>query len=166
VFNSWSGIGFGSFSGTSNPTTVTMNGPITQTAAFAQPLIQLLLDQSGPSLDQLAALDSILFLRDPFPVVNSADVLNLGVDRNTRVIVFVTNLQLAQGETSSAVVVNLVDSNNQSYDVAAEDVRFLSSIGFTQVIFRLPNSLSVGTCTIKVKAHSQVSNGGTIRIRT
>jgi hypothetical protein len=166
VFSGWSGSGSGSFSGTSNPTTITMNGPITQAAAFAQPLMQLLLDQSGPALDQLAALDSILFLRDPFPVVNSSDALNLGVDRNTRVIIFVTNLQLAQGETSSAVVVSLVDSNNQSYDVAAEDVRFLSSIGFTQVIFRLPNSLSVGTCTIKVKAHSQVSNGGAISIRT
>ncbi|MDX6500062.1 MAG: hypothetical protein QOG23_3322 [Blastocatellia bacterium] len=166
VFNSWSGTGAGSFNGTGNPTTITMNGPVTQAAAFAQPLIQLLLDQSGPSLDQLAALDSILFVRDPFPVVNSADVLNLGVDRNTRVIVFVTNLQLAQSETSSSVVVNLVDSNNQSYDVAAEDVRFLSNSGFTQVIFRLPNSLAVGTCTIKVRAHSQVSNVGTIRIRT
>ncbi len=127
--------------------------------------IQLMLDQSGPALDQVAALDSLLFLRDPFPVVNSADVLNLGVDRNTRVIIFVTNLQLAQGETSSAVIVNLVDNNNQNFDVAAEDVRFLSSIGFTQVIFRLPNSLGVGTCTIRVKAHSQTSNRGSIRIR-
>jgi hypothetical protein len=98
VFSSWSGTGAGSFSGTSNPTTITVNGPVTQAAAFAQPLIQLLLDQSGPALDQVAALDSLLFLRDPFPVVNSADVLNLGVDRNTRVVVFVTNLQLAQGE--------------------------------------------------------------------
>jgi len=124
-----------------------------------------MLDQSGPALDQVAALDSLLFLRDPFPVVNSADVLNLGVDRNTRVIIFVTNLQLAQGETSSAVIVNLVDNNNQNFDVAAEDVRFLSSIGFTQVIFRLPNSLGVGTCTIRVKAHSQTSNRGSIRIR-
>lgn len=131
-----------------------------------QPAIQLLLDQSGPALDQVAALDSVLFLRDPFSVLNSANVLNPGADRNTRVIIFLTNLQLAQDETSSAVIVNLVDSNNQNYDVAAEDVRFLTSIGVTQVTFRLPNALAVGTCTIKVKAHSQVSNAGTVRIRT
>jgi hypothetical protein len=97
--------------------------------------------------------------------VNGADLLNLGSDRNTRVIVFVTNLQLAQGETSSSIVVNLIDSNNQSYDVPAEDVRLVPNFDFTQVIFRLPDNLSAGTCTIKIKAHGQVSNTGTIRIR-
>lgn len=130
----------------------------------AQPL-QLLLEESGPASTQAAALDSVLFVRDPFQVVNGADLLNLGVDRNTRVIVFVTNLQLAQGETSSSVVVNLIDSNNQSYDVAAEDVRLVPNFDFTQVIFRLPNNLPAGTCTIVIKAPGQVSNAGTIRIR-
>ena len=71
-----------------------------------------------------------------------------------------------QGETSSSIVVNLIDSNNQSYDVAAEDVRPVPNFNFTQVIFRLPDNLSVGPCTIKLKAHGQVSNSGTIRIRT
>jgi hypothetical protein len=33
-FNSWSGVGSGSFSGTSNPASVTMNGPITEAANF------------------------------------------------------------------------------------------------------------------------------------
>jgi hypothetical protein len=112
----------------------------------------------------LAALDAILFLRDPFQVVNGADWLNLGVVRNTRVIVFVMNLQLAQGETSSSVVVNLIDSNNQSYDVAAEDVRLVPNFDFTQVTFSLPDNLSTGKCTIQIKAHGQISNLGTIRI--
>jgi hypothetical protein len=75
------------------------------------------------------------------------------------------NLQLAQGETSSSVVVNLTDSNNQSYDVAAEDVRPVPNVNFTQVIFRLPDSLPSGTCIVTVKARGQVSNAGTIRIR-
>jgi subtilisin family serine protease len=127
--------------------------------------IQLILDQSGPDVSQAAALDSLLFLRDPFQVVNSADVLNPGVDLNARLIIFVTSLQLAQGEPSSSVVVNLTDSNNQSYDVAAEDVRPVPNFGFTQVIFRLPDNLPGGTCIIKVKAHAQVSNVGAIRIR-
>jgi hypothetical protein len=126
---------------------------------------QLILETSGPVLDEAAALDSLLFLRDPFPVVNSADYLNLGVDRNTRVIVFVMNLQLAQGETSSSVVVHLIDSNSQGYDLAAEDVRLVPNFDSTQVIFRLPNNLPAGTCTVIIKAHGQVSNAGTIRIR-
>ncbi len=74
-----------------------------------------------------------------------------------------TNLQLAQGES---VVVNLVDSQNQSYDITAEDVRPVPNFNFTQVIFRLPDTLAAGACTITVKAHSQVSNSGTMRIRT
>jgi hypothetical protein len=127
--------------------------------------LQLLLDESGPALDEAAALDSVLFTRDPFPIVNRANLLNLGPDPNTRVIIFVTNLQLAQGEASSSVVVNLIDSNNQTYDLAAEDVRAVPNFHFTQVIFRLPNNLAMGTCAIKVRAHGQTSNVGTIRIR-
>lgn len=128
--------------------------------------IQLMLDQSGPASDQASALDSVLFLRDPFPVLNSANLLNRGVDRNTRIIVFVTNLQLAQGESSSSIIVNLISSNNQTYDVPAEDVRTVPNSQFTQVIFRLPDNLSAGTCKIEVKAHGQVSNVVTIRIRS
>lgn len=130
------------------------------------PLIQLILDLSGPDPEQAAALDSELFLRDPFRVVNEANQLNQGLDRNTRVIIFATNLQLSQGEPPSAVVVNLIDINNQSYDIPAEDVRLAPNFAFAQVIFRLPDNLGVGTCTVKIKAHGQVSNAGTIRIRS
>lgn len=79
-------------------------------------------------------------------------------------IVFVMNPQLGPGETSSSVVLVLVDSNNQSYDVA-EDVRSAPNFEFAQVIFWLLNSLTAGTCTIRIRAHGQVSNVGTIRIR-
>jgi outer membrane protein assembly factor BamB len=126
----------------------------------------LLLDESGPSIGQAAALDSVLFTRDPFPVVNGADLLNLGVDRNTRVMLFVSNLQLAHGETASAVTVNLTDSSNQVYELLAEDVRQVSNVDFVQVTFRLPDSLAVGTCTVRIKAHALVSNAGTFRIRS
>ncbi|MCU1268369.1 MAG: hypothetical protein JWM21_4687 [Acidobacteria bacterium] len=124
----------------------------------------LLRDMSGPDTDQIAALDSLLFLRDPFPVVNIADLLNPASDRHTRVIIFVAYLVPIPGEPSSAVIVNLVDSNNQSYDVPAEDVRQTANV--VQVTFRLPDGLAVGACTVKLKAHGQVSNAGTIRIRT
>ena len=127
--------------------------------------MQLLLDSAGPAVDQVASLNSILFLRDPFPVVNGADLLNLGSDRNTRVIVFVRNLQLGQGETASSVVVNLVDANNQNHDVTAESVRPVSNADFVQVIFRLPDNLAAGTCTVRIKAHGLMSSTGSMRIR-
>jgi hypothetical protein len=126
---------------------------------------QLLLDQSGPALDQLAAFDVLTFLRDPFPIVNVNQLLNPPVDKNTRVAVFVMNLQLAQGEPASAVVVNVVGSNSVSYDLPAEVVQPVPNSDFVQVSFRLPDTLASGTCTIRIKFHSQTSNAGTIRIK-
>jgi hypothetical protein len=133
-------------------------------APIASP-IELILDESGPGPNQAAAVDSLLFLRDPFPIVNITNSINQGTDKNTRVMIFVTNLQLSQGETSSSVVVNLIDSNNKSEDVAAEDVRPVPNLAFAQVIFRLPDTLAAGTCTVRVRAHGQVSNSRTVRIR-
>lgn len=129
------------------------------------PPIQLLLDETGPALDQVAGLDSLLFSRDPFPVVNLGDLLNQGNDRNTRVIVFTKDLLLAQGAPASSVLVNLVDSNNQAFDVAAEEVRAVSGSEFIQVTFRLPDSLASGTCTIRVKLLDRTSNAGSLRIK-
>jgi len=124
----------------------------------------LLFELSGPTTTQAAALDAMLFTRDPFPIVNLNNFL-IRSDHNTRVILFVTNLQLAAGEVSSAVVVELLDSSNVSFHVPAEDVRAVPAFDFTQVVFRLPDNLASGQCVVKVIAHGQVTNTGTIRIQ-
>lgn len=124
--------------------------------------LQLIFEESGT---QAAALDTQLFLSDPFPVVNPQNLLNHAFDPNTRVTIFVTNLVLTQGETASSVIVNIIDANNQSFDIVAEDVRNVPNQSFAQVIFRLPSNVSAGTCSLTVKAHGQVSNSATIRIR-
>jgi hypothetical protein len=119
---------------------------------------QLRLEQNGPSANQAAALDALLLLRDPFQVHSPAQWWNLGSDQNTRVMVFAANLP------AGSVVVDLVDANSQPFDVAAEDVRAVANSDFSQIIFRLPDSLAAGTCTVTVKVGSLVSNAGTIRI--
>jgi alpha-tubulin suppressor-like RCC1 family protein len=134
------------------------------TVLASEPL-QLLLDESGPALDQIAALDALSFLRDPFPVINLADLMNQGSDHNTRVTVFARNFQLSQGETAAAVTVNLVDSNNQSFDVFADDVHSLPNTDLVQLTFRLPTNLASGTCTVRLKHQLRTSNAGTIRIK-
>ncbi len=133
-----------------------------------KPVLHLIREESALNPTQVAAVDALWFLRDPFPVIStvSLELLDPGLDRNTRVIVFVTNLQLAQDKDASSIVVNLVDSNGQSYDVAAEDVRVISGFNFTQVKFRLPDNLPPGVCNIKIRAHNQETNSGTIRIRS
>jgi Bacterial Ig-like domain (group 3)/Calx-beta domain len=124
--------------------------------------LQLLLDESGPDANQAAALDSLLFLRDPFPVRSIAEWLDLGSDRNTRVLVFVRNLQPSQGQPTAVI---LIDSSSKSYEVIVEDVRPLPNSDISQVRFRLPESLSAGPCMLSVnKANGQISNSGVISI--
>lgn len=126
--------------------------------------IQLVLDESGPVATQAAAIDSLLFLRDPFPVISEASWWNQGADRNTRVLLFVNNLQM-DFIAPSSVVLNLTDGSSQIYNVAAADIKVVPGFSFAQVTFRLPDTLAPGTCTIKVKMLSRESNSGTIRIR-
>ena len=126
--------------------------------------LRLLLDQSGPSPTQATAFDSLMFVRDPFKVLSPFEWWNPGADRNTRVIVFATNLTLNPGETAADVVVTLVDSSSQTHNIAAEDVRAMPDSDFTQVRFRLPNGLPAGNCAVEIKAHGQTSNTGSFRV--
>jgi Calx-beta domain-containing protein len=124
----------------------------------------LMLEESGPAPQQAAAFESLLFTRDPFPVKSIANWFSLPPGQNTLVLIFAQNLRLNQGETASDVLVNLVDGNNQIFDVPAADVRAVSNADLTQVLFRLPDTLAAGTCKVTIKAHGQTSNMGTIRI--
>lgn len=124
--------------------------------------LQLLLDTSGPDASQLAALDSLLLIRDPFRVQNTATWLTS--DPNTRVMLFALNLQLNSGESPSVVKVTLLDGNGQPHEVPADDVRAIPNTSFTQVTFRLPDALAQGTCLVSIKVHERISDTGTFRI--
>ena len=126
--------------------------------------LHLILDESGPAADQTTALESILMLRDPFRLQSIADWPSMGADRRTRVVIFASSLEIFQGQPPSIVVLTLVDSNNQTFEVSAEDVRVVPNFPFTQVVFPLPATLSPGVCKVTIKAHGQISNTGTIRI--
>lgn len=126
-------------------------------------LIQLLLDPTPSSNNRVIALDSVLFIRDPLPIVNPANLLN-GPDRNTRVLIFVKNLRLEPGELPSAVVVSMFDPlTNQTHNIPAENVWGVN-VDFSQVTFRLPDDISPGLINMTVKFHGQVSNVGRIRL--
>ncbi len=124
----------------------------------------LVLEESGPAPQQAAAIESLLFTRDPFHVKAIAGWFDFPAGRDTLVMILAQNLRLNQGETSANVIVNLVDANNQNFDVPAADVRAVANVDFTQVLFRLPDTLAAGTCKVTIKAHGQTSNMGTIRI--
>ena len=125
----------------------------------------LALEESGPVAGEAAAVDSLFLTRDPFTVKNFASSFFLPPGQNTIVMIFAQNLRLNPGETAADVVANLVDGNNQSFDVPATDVRILPpNTDLAQVLFRLPDALATGTCKVTIKAHGQTSNMGTIRI--
>lgn len=140
---------------------ITLNWSVSNCSA---PQLSLLLAESGPLPDLVAAIDAVLFVTDPFPIINSGNLISPASDRNTRVMVFVRGLSLSPGQPASAVVVNLVDSNSQPRNLAAEDVRLVPNFDFTQVTFRLPNDLAAGTYKMTIVFGSQSSNTGSIRI--
>lgn len=125
--------------------------------------LELILEELPPEPIQAAALDSVLLLRDPFPVINGANLLNPGPDRNTRVMVFVRNLP--PGVVPASVTINLVDAANHSYNLVAEDVRSVAGCDCVQVIFRLPDDLTIGKSFVRIVTPTSSSNSGTIRIR-
>jgi hypothetical protein len=122
-------------------------------------VLELLHEDSGPFVDQAAALDALTHVRDPFRM-SIPDWFANAPDRNTRVVLFVRNLQLNQGETMSAVGVNVLGRDI----IPAEDVRAVPNTDLTQVVFRLPNNLPQGFYTVSILAHGRTSNSGTIRI--
>ena len=128
-------------------------------------VMELVLEDSGPLATQAAAIDALRFVRDPFPVVSVPEAFAAaGFDRNTRVMLFVRNLELNPGENSSAVVVRLIASNNQVFEMFSEDFRPVPDTDLMQVMFRVPNNLPAGQCNVIVRSHGRFSNVGTIRI--
>jgi large repetitive protein len=151
----------------SNPTGgATLGTPASATLTITSPQLFLALEETALDPNQVAAFDAMLMLRDPFPVVNPLNLLfGQGTDRNTRVVVFVTNLQLAPNDVASIVRVGLTASDGQVYDLGAEDVRMTPVSNLSQVTFRLPDNLASGVCATKIKARNQESNQGNIRIQ-
>lgn len=150
---------------------VQLSNPVNVELSFSQgsglisndDLLGLILEDNGPGVSQAMALESLLLTRDPFKVLRIPHLIDVP-DNNTRVLLFATGLQLDPSETASAVTVRFIGSNNQIFDVLAEDVRAVPGTDFTQVVVKLPETLPAGTCTLTVRAHGRVSNLGTIRI--
>jgi glucose/arabinose dehydrogenase len=90
-----------------------------------------------------AALDSVTLVRDPFPLTN---INNFSLDQRTRIMLFVTGIELLPTEGLSAVQVQLEDSTHRVYPLVVEDIRKLPAFADTaptlsQLVVRLPDSI-------------------------
>jgi len=123
-------------------------------------------EDASPLSNHAAALDALLFVRDPFRKVTVPELFAApGFDRNARVMLFVRNLELNPGENPNlAVIVRMIDMNNQVFEVFAEDFRAVQNTDLMQVVFRLPNSIATGNCNLIIRAHGRFSNVATIQI--
>jgi hypothetical protein len=144
----------------SNPNNVVLFNDRATGTILDDDVLELLLEDSGPDVNQAAALEAISHVRDPFRG-SLPDWFANGSDRNTRVVLFARNLQLNPGETPSEIAVIVLGRDI----VPAEDVRAVPGTDLTQVVFRLPNNLPAGFYIVEILAHRRISNSGTIRIQ-
>jgi outer membrane protein assembly factor BamB len=107
-----------------------------------------------------AALDSVTFLRGPFRLSN-AD--NLSADHHTRIMLFTSNLGLAQSDLSdpTALVVEASGVNLPVENVGTVSIPGLSS---SYIIVRLPDNVPTGNSDLKIKLHGITSNTATLTI--
>ena len=130
----------------------------------AFPPMELLLEEPGSQPGFVAALDSVLRTRDPFPVINT-NTLYRGSDLHTRVQLIVSYLPLSPGGSVSAVTAEATDSANNIYPLTVEDVRKVPNTTLYQVTARLSQDLPNGIVSVRVRSHGQVTNSGALMIQ-
>ena len=111
--------------------------PFTSTITILDDDRPVLLTEENTS--RAIALESVWLLRDPFSLENS---LNMSGDQHTRIMLFATGVELASNESASAVTVQLEDNQNHVYPLTTEDVRKVPGFDFSQIVVRLPDSIT------------------------
>ena len=138
-------------SATSNEATLTVTAPA-----------PLLMSEEGS--DIVAALDSAIFLRDPFPVIN---LFNFSSDQRTRIMLFGTNLDLLPSETITAITARAEDAQMNVFPLAVEFVGKPAGMEpLSEVIVKLPDSLPTNQSVfVSVTLRGQSSNKVRVRIK-
>lgn len=127
-----------------------------------------ILDDDKPMLileentSRAVALDSSLFLRDPFPLGN---IHNFSSDQRTRIMLFVTGIELNSGEGLSSILVQLEDTQNHIFPLVVEDIRKVPNFNFSQIVVKLPDSIDTeGDHRISLSFRGTTGNKPLIRV--
>jgi hypothetical protein len=110
------------------------------------------------------ALDSVTFVRDPFPITT---FFNFSSDHRTRLMLFATGLELMPGENISVVTAQAEDSAHTIYPLIVEYVGKVPDFDWlTHVIVRLPDGLAgPGDVLVSVSLRGAASNKVIVGIR-
>ena len=124
---------------------------------FVEPM---LISEAGS--DSAIALDSVTFIRDPFPLT---DLFNFSADKRTRLMLFGMNMQLMAGENSSAVTARAEDASLNVYPLTVEFVGQVPGFDWlTQINVRLPDNTPTGQ-TLFVSATLRGKTTNKVRVR-
>ena len=131
---------------------------------FSAPQIPAPVIATELNSDIAIALESPTALRDPFALTSP---VKFGTDQQTRLSLFVTNLDLLPGETSLAVTARFQDANLNVFPLAVEFVGPVPGVaGLSQVIVRLPpNTPANQSIFVSVSLHGLTSNLARVRIQ-
>jgi uncharacterized protein (TIGR03437 family) len=115
----------------------------------------LLLTEDGSQ--QALSLESVFFVRDPYPVDS---IFNLSADDRTRIILFATGLKLAPGENATAITARAQDPNVGIHPMLVEFVGPVPSFPWlTQVVVKLPEGLAdKPSALVSITVHGVESN--------
>jgi len=110
------------------------------------------------------ALDSVNWLRDPFPI---STIYNFSADGHTRVMLFAMNVELQAGENLSIVTAEAEDSQQTVYPLTVEYVGNISNLNWlAQINVRLPDNLAnAGNVLVSIKVRGVQSNKVVVSIR-
>ena len=100
------------------------------------------------------ALDTVTFIRDPFPITNTQ---YFGLDKRTRVSLFAKNLKLTPGLVITA---QGVDQQQVTHQLPVEFAGALPTfLGFTQIVVKLPDGITAaGDLRVTITVRGKTSN--------
>ena len=138
---------------------VNLTSPINATIRDSQG-VGTIVDDDAPVLAtaenslRAIALDTVLYMRDPFPITNQH---YFGADKRTRISLFATNLELNGGLLISA---QALDSQQVTRQLQIEHVNALPTFpGFTQIVVKLPDGITTaGELKITITVRGKTSN--------
>lgn len=109
-------------------------------------------------------MDSVNWLRDPFPVSTK---YNYSADGHTRLILFAINVQFQAGESLSIVTAEAEDSQQTVYPLVVEYVGTVPNLNWlTQINVCLPDELAnASNVLVRIKVRGSPSNKVLVGIR-
>lgn len=150
---------------TPTPSATPMPTPIptpdaTPTPAPTRKPPELLTEQNS---SRALALESTLFVRDPFSVFTASE---LSSDHRLRLLIFAKNTALSPGEDVSAITAEVEDSSHHLHLVTVEFIAPLTDIdGVSQLVIRIPAELAnAGDVWLDLKLRGLNSNKAQITI--